>query len=110
MQKMNQPGRSFSGWMQAGILIYPETSIHNRILKLHSSQADRKFQIWERRPFWKTIGYDESFIQKLKYIHLNPIRKKWNLAKFPEDYAWSSAKSYFVLEPEFEFLTLKEFS
>ncbi len=32
--------------------------------------------------------------QKLEYIHLNPLAERWNLAKRPEEYRWSSASFY----------------
>jgi hypothetical protein len=32
--------------------------------------------------------------QKLDYIYNNPVREKWKLAVFPEDYRWSSAAFY----------------
>lgn len=39
--------------------------------------------------------YSEKFIeQKLKYIHDNPCRGKWNLADAPSEYKHSSAKYY----------------
>ncbi|MFN7407048.1 MAG: hypothetical protein ACK5SL_10980 [Cyclobacteriaceae bacterium] len=38
---------------------------------------------------------DDQFMeQKLNYIHENPCRGEWNLAKYPEDYMHSSAKYY----------------
>jgi REP element-mobilizing transposase RayT len=78
----------------------------NRIV---STQADRKFHFWERRPYWKNVSSESVFRQKLQYIHLNPIRKKWTLAPTPEDYYWSSARSYFERNTQFEFLTLFQF-
>lgn len=32
--------------------------------------------------------------QKLDYIHNNPLQEKWNLAKRPEEYTYSSAEYY----------------
>jgi hypothetical protein len=31
-------------------------------------------------------------MQKLDYIHNNPLQPKWQLAKAPEEYFYSSAK------------------
>ena len=39
--------------------------------------------------------YSEEFIfQKLQYIHLNPVSKKWNLVSDFTDYEHSSASFY----------------
>jgi len=41
------------------------------------------------------LCYTEKFvIQKLEYIHANPIKGKWNLAESPVDYPHSSASFY----------------
>jgi putative transposase len=37
---------------------------------------------------------EEVFLQKLNYIHNNPVQSKWHLAEFPEEYSFSSAKFY----------------
>jgi hypothetical protein len=79
----------------------------NRII---STQTDRKYQFWERRSYWKSVPSENIFIQKLKYIHLNPVRKRWTLAPSPEEYEWSSAKSYYEGKSLFEFLTLFHFN
>lgn len=40
--------------------------------------------------------WTENFLrQKLDYLHLNPVRGKWNLCKTPVDYLHSSANFYF---------------
>ena len=39
------------------------------------------------------------------YIHRNPLHEKWNLAKRPEEYKWSSAKYYEDGEDVFGILT-----
>ncbi len=59
-----------------------------------STQQDRKYQIWERRPLSIPVYNEKIFIQKLNYIHNNPCKPPWNLASNPEDYFYSSAKFY----------------
>lgn len=73
---------------------------------IRSTQGDRNLQVWQRRPYWKSVGYEKVFLQKLNYIHWNPLRKGWKLAETPEDYYWSSARSYKVMKAEFDFLKL----
>jgi putative transposase len=46
------------------------------------------------RPFWQAhyddfnISSHEKFVEKLRYIHRNPVRR--GLVTKPEDWAWSS--------------------
>ena len=70
-----------------------------------SSQNDRAFQFWERRP--KSIKINNKIIaeQKLNYIHHNPLQEKWKLVEFPKDYFYSSALFYENSDNRFGFLT-----
>jgi putative transposase len=49
-------------------------------------------------PFWLPRYHDhnvrdyESFVEKLRYIHRNPVKR--GLVKRPEDWAWSSFRHY----------------
>ena len=49
-------------------------------------------------PFWQKRYYDRNewnhkeFIEKLKYIHRNPVKRK--LVEKPEDWRWSSYRHY----------------
>jgi putative transposase len=51
----------------------------------------------EERPFWQSRYYDfnvhseEKRVEKLHYIHQNPVRR--GLAEKPEDWPWSSFRS-----------------
>jgi putative transposase len=56
--------------------------------------------IWDKG-YWSEIITDESMlIEKLTYIHSNPVRK--NLAAEIQDYRWSSAIDYYHdAEPQF---------
>jgi REP element-mobilizing transposase RayT len=73
---------------------------------IKSSQVDRSYQFWERRPKWISITHADMFWQKLNYIHNNPLQKKWNMVENPEDYTLSSAASYTSRQSGFVFLTL----
>ena len=53
---------------------------------------DRAYQFWERNPLGIDLFSHEVFIQKLDYIHWNPV--KAGLCTFPEEYYYSSAKFY----------------
>lgn len=55
------------------------------------------------KPFWLPRYYDFNVftnskrIEKLRYIHRNPVIR--GLVKRPEDYPWSSFRAYAFLEP-----------
>ena len=61
-------------------------------LKLSVSMRSRE------RPFWQAHFYDfnvsahEKFVEKLRYIHRNPVRR--GLVAKPEDWKWSSFRHY----------------
>jgi REP element-mobilizing transposase RayT len=64
------------------------------LTSLQVKAADRKQQVWERNPLAVELFTEEVFLQKMDYIHNNPIQPKWNLCKHPEDYFFSSARFY----------------
>ena len=53
---------------------------------------DSKYKIWQRRPLSIDLWTKEVFIQKMEYIHDNPV--KAGLCKNEEDYKYSSARFY----------------
>jgi REP element-mobilizing transposase RayT len=71
--------------------------------KFKSTQADRDYHFWERRPFVATMNDREVLLQKLEYIHKNPV--KTGLAHTVEDYKYSSARFYQGKEKQWTFLT-----
>lgn len=75
------------------------------LLPYQSTKTDRKFQFWKRDPLAISITSKKALLQKLDYIHINPVREKWNLADLPENYRWSSAAFYLTGKDEFGFLT-----
>jgi len=66
---------------------HPEVLAHFMV-----DSKDRKYQIWERNPLCIDIMSSEVFIQKLNYIHENPVKAA--LCKDATDYEYSSAKHY----------------
>ncbi len=63
---------------------------------------DRKYQFWERNALSIDIMSSEVFIQKLNYIHKNPLRA--NLCENETDYYYSSVKHYLEMQHDFHFL------
>src|ERR1019366_6082426 len=89
----------------AGYVIMPE-HVHLLVSKptlkpLATALAILKRSVSHRRPekpFWLTRYYDfnvsenDKLLEKLKYIHRNPVHR--GLAAKPEDYQWSSFRTY----------------
>ena len=48
---------------------------------------------------------EKLFMQKLNYIHNNPLQAKWQLYTTPENYFYSSAKFYETGLDDFGVLT-----
>ena len=67
-----------------------------------STQNDREYQFWERRPYKATMYNRKVFEEKLDYIHNNPV--KAGLCGLPEEYAYSSS-SYYILNTGNSLLT-----
>lgn len=66
---------------------------------------DREYQFWERNSLGIDLWTEKVFIQKLDYIHNNPVQPKWKLVIHPEDYKYSSAKFYHTGIDDFGFLS-----
>ena len=64
---------------------------------------DRSYQFWERNSLSIDLYTHDVFIQKLNYIHDNPV--KAGLCKYPEEYNYSSAKFYEIGIDDFKMLT-----
>ena len=63
---------------------------------------DRKYQIWERNSLSIELWTEDVFLQKLEYIHQNPVRA--NLGFLPAEYYYSSALFYLTEKNSFQFL------
>ena len=64
---------------------------------------DRTYQFWERNSLGVDLYTHAVFMQKLNYIHWNPV--KAGLCTLPEEYYYSSAKFYWTGVDEFNMLT-----
>jgi len=54
----------------------------------------QKHKVFEESFDAKSIDNQKFFLQKLNYIHLNPVRNKWNLINEWREYEHSSAGFY----------------
>lgn len=73
--------------------------------KYRTSQKDRIYNIWKRRPKWVFIENTLILDQKIDYVHFNPLQDKWKLVSTPELYEWSSASYYMNEDRKFDFIT-----
>lgn len=79
---------------------------HPKVLEQFKVQRkDRQYQFFKVRPLSVPLFSDKVALQKIAYIHDNPIQPKWRLATTPEDYRWSSAAFYTYAKLDWPFLT-----
>jgi REP element-mobilizing transposase RayT len=71
-----------------------------------STQSDRQYHFWERRPYKATMYNRRVASQKVDYIHNNPV--KAGLCKMPEEYKYSSYEFYEYNVDQWGFLTYYE--
>ena len=55
-------------------------------------KIDQKYQLWREGDHPKQIQSDEMMLQKLEYIHNNPVRRGY--VDQPTDWRYSSARNY----------------
>lgn len=77
---------------------HPKVLEHFRV-----DAADRKYQFWERNPLSVFLWNEAVLLQKLHYIHQNPVRA--GLSSSTADYHYSSASFYESDSQQFAFLT-----
>jgi putative transposase len=76
-----------------------------RLSQFLVNAKDRQYQFWKRNSLSVDLWSPNVFMQKLDYIHSNPLQDKWQLVKYPEDYKYSSARFYETGMDEFGLLT-----
>ena len=86
--------------IQASFMKYTAQQLKHSLIKNNEkmlsvfkvNKYDREYQIWKREPLSIELISEDLFIQKLEYIHYNPVEA--GLCKVPEDYFYSSARFY----------------
>ena len=79
-------------------------SLAIQILKQRFSKTRPEQHVWEPRYYDFNVYSDDKRIEKLRYIHRNPVRR--GLVDTPEDWPWSSFRSYAYNEPGFVTITI----
>lgn len=75
------------------VIDYLKSHGHNsslRKLERQSGARGHKYSLWEHHTNALSIFSEDMFIQKVNYIHQNPVRA--GLVERAEDYRWSSAR------------------
>jgi REP element-mobilizing transposase RayT len=65
---------------------------------------NKEYEFWQRDSLAVHLYSRHVMLQKLNYIHLNPLASHWHLADNPWDYYYSSARYYELHEKNFDFL------
>ena len=97
--------RDFLKFTARSILNFMRMNDDPLLTGLKVKAPDRKFQVWERNSLSIDIYSEKVLVQKLNYIHANPVHPKWKLADLPENYQYSSAQFYETGVDEFNILT-----
>lgn len=61
-------------------------------LRIQERKDRQKYSLYEHHPNAMRITGEEAFMQKVNYIHLNPVRA--GLVSHPDDYLYSSARQW----------------
>ena len=77
----------------------------NKLYLYKVDALNKSHEIWQRDSLGIEIYSRGVAKQKLDYIHRNPVKGKWNLAKDDISYYYSSAKFYETGQDEFGFLS-----
>jgi REP-associated tyrosine transposase len=70
---------------------------HEKKAHICQTKADMGHEVqpspfWQRRYYDRNVRDNEEFINDLKHIHRNPVKR--GLVEKPEDWAWSSYRHY----------------
>ncbi|HSC52763.1 MAG TPA: hypothetical protein VLC98_04050 [Phnomibacter sp.] len=67
--------------------------------------VNKSHEFWQRDSLATPLWNRAVILQKINYIHNNPMAKHWRLAATPEEYRFSSASFYEKGTDEFKILT-----
>jgi putative transposase len=54
-------------------------------------------RLWQSRYYDRNVSDHEEFVEKLRYIHRNPVKR--GLCAQPEEWPWSSFRHYLTADP-----------
>lgn len=96
-EKLAKHLRAFKSWTARSIIDQFAQNGHSLFLQKFRrankpSHTDSDHQIWQEGFHPKQIIGDSMMIQKIEYIHNNPVKR--GFVDFPEDWRYSSARNY----------------
>jgi putative transposase len=71
-----------------------DPKLYESLSIVKKTRRTRKHQVWRENPWQEHIYSKKFFLQKLKYIHSNPVKKQ--LVQNPQDYLFSSYRSLYL--------------
>ncbi len=76
-----------------------------KVLESYSvGAANKEYEFWQRDSLAIPLYTKEVAYQKLDYLHNNPLAGKWQLAKKPCDYKYSTSRFYELGIKDFGFI------
>ncbi|WP_069130020.1 REP-associated tyrosine transposase [Rhodohalobacter halophilus] len=93
--------QEFKSWTARSIIdLFSENGHTFQLFKLRKAKnprhSDSVHQIWQEGYYPKKIFGDEMMIQKIEYIHNNPVKR--GFVDRPEDWRYSSMRNYLGME------------
>lgn len=76
----------------------------NLLINYEVKAPNKNYEFWKRDSLAIELYSPDVAFQKLDYIHNNPLTERWQLAKEPSDYFYSSASFYEFDICNFQFL------
>lgn len=67
-------------------------------------KRNQQYKVWQDGYHAEVVTSNNFIKQKINYIHSNPVKDK--IVALPEDYLYSSARNYAVLENELDIILL----
>lgn len=91
--KPSKISQYINGIIARRIIDYLKNNGHETSLaKLRHEDRSRQYRysLWDHHPNVKRLNHEDVFMQKVNYLHQNPVRAR--LVQQPQDYRWSSAR------------------
>lgn len=76
-----------------------------KLREFEVNAKDRRYQFWERNALSIDLFSEKVLLQKLHYIHRNPVQKGWKLSEDEAGYKYSSCRFYDGRGDDFGFLS-----
>lgn len=93
--------KAFKSWTARAIIdTFHQTGRYLQLRKLRKAKNPARYdsvhQLWKEGLYPKQVLGDNMMIQKIEYIHNNPVKRGY--VDYPEDWKYSSARNYLDLK------------